>query len=479
MTNEIENQQEPIQKTPVNKEEIQVNNVQQDAAVFSDLGKPWDEEAVYVIGPAGRREEVIAAAQKMPNEDLEKHKEGREWLGMLREGYSIVPSADLWNRTVDRKDASFRQMVQSEAGPLSVGQPRFHSMDGKKITGERAVLRVRAVTGSGGLIQIPLWHSGFWITLKTPSDAALLELERKIVDEKIILGRVTNGAVFANSSVYIANAIINMMQEHLYDTTLINRDNLLEKIVSHDIQAIAWGLACTIWPAGFQYARAVIDENGQEIRTVREKINVGKIQWTDTQSLTPWQIAHMSNRNGCTMSDDAIRKYREEFTIGKTRQVTINERLKFNLFVPNVKEYLDAGSQWVDSIVVGVDRSFAYSDDIEERNRYIFNLSRATYMRQFSHWVKSIEVYDDLIDDKETIDEVLGDLSTNDDIRKQYFADVNKYIEDSTISVIAVPTVSEVEENKFPRFPRLLPIDAMSTFFTLLAQKTQAIKARN
>jgi hypothetical protein len=44
--------------------------------------------------------------------------------------------------------------------------------------------------------------------------------------------------------------------------------------------------------------------------------------------------------------------------------------------------------------------------------------------------------------------------------------------------VIATPTVNDSEKNKLPRFPFLVPIDALYSFFTLLVQKNNRIAQR-
>ena len=36
----------------------------------------------------------------------------------------------------------------------------------------------------GQLMSVPLWHSGLWIKLKAPSDAALLALETELLKKR-------------------------------------------------------------------------------------------------------------------------------------------------------------------------------------------------------------------------------------------------------------------------------------------------------
>ena len=104
-------------------------------------------------------------------------------------------------------------------------------------------------------------------------------------------------------------------------------------------------------------------------------------------------------------------------------------------------------------------------------------------MRQYAHWIESVEAGGSLIDDIESIEQIVDTMSSVDEIRVKYFNEVIKYIDDSTMALIAVPTYecpkcTEAQPAPIARFPHLLPIDVMSSFFTLLVQKLQKIHSR-
>lgn len=453
-------------------------NVIQEHEVFIPLdGK---EDKVLLAIPADTSTRTEEALDALPNVALDSSESGEEWVNYIQQAQAISGHKDSFLSTVEREESQFKQKITSERGDLSIATPKFNDNIGTKLTGESAVIRIRALTGLGSIVQIPLWHSGFWITLKTPSEAAMLELNRRLVDEKISLGRNTRGLAFANNSVFFTNWIMDLALSHVYETTLKSdvTDNLRSLISTLDIHLIAWGLACAVWPRGFPYARSVLNSTKDQNVVIREKIDIRKCLWTDTTSLTPWQIGHMASRHGRTMTKDSVARYRDEFTRGKGRTIKLSDDLEVTLKVPSLDQYITSGQKWVNNIVDMVDRAFGLSPEEGVRDQYIMDQGKATNMRQYSHWIESINISGNSIEDPDTLDMSVDALSANDDFRDKFFKGVKTYMEDSTISVIAIPALVNEEKTDLPRFPHLLPIDAMSVFFILLVQKSLLIQRR-
>ena len=469
-----------VEERPKRQAQPDTTTVKQDYPVFAPLDGEFDPAAITVAVPGAREEELQAALEVMPNIDLGATEAGREWVGMAQAGYRNATPRKMLTDIDTREGAMWEQSVKSERGAIQASRPKQEDSAGVSLKGEAGVLAVRQQIGLGGIIRIPLWHSGFHITLKTPTDAAILELERRLTDEKVLLGRMTNGMLFSNTSVFIASYLVDFAMQHLYATSLRSKDNIAEKIVSHDIQHLAWGLATAIWPTGFQYVRSVLGETDAQNKVVKDKIMVGKLQWTDTSQLSKWQINHMTSVVNGSMTDDSLKKYREEFLNQTPRKVQITDKLSITLKVPTLAEHIASGQKWINGIVVMTDQVFGMEQDLDERNKFIYEQGQATYMRQYAHWIEAIELSNGaIIEDPETIDATIDALSADDTIRNKFVDAVVKYIEDTTVSMIAVPTVAASEEQKYPRWPRLLPIDAMATFFTLLDQKVSQIRARS
>lgn len=402
----------------------------------------------------------------------------RRWHGVFNDGFESLSLGARFEATVGRSVSEFRQYLDTEKGKVGFGSPKFGE-DVAKVSGEKAQLRVRALMGMGGLITIPLWHSGFHITIKTPKDSALIELRRRLMEEKINLGRHTHGLAFSNVSSYVSDWLISFILDHVYETTLKNSADLRQKIKTPDLPVLFWGLACAVWPKGFQYVRALAtDEGVAEKKVVAGKINVSKLMWVDNTAFTKAQKAHMAVRVSNSVTDEQLQKYQDDFPLFKGRQIEINEYIKINLTVPGADAYVRSGQFWLSQLMQIVEGAFTDErDDADRRNQAIAEHANATIMRQFGHWVESIEVEGSAQTDRETIDGILETLSEDAPARAKFHEEVGKFIDDITVAVIAIPEVSN-KGTGLPRFPNLIPLDVISVFFTLLMQRVNQILSR-
>jgi hypothetical protein len=454
--------------------------VQQDADVFFPLEGEWDEAGTFLVGGADTQARTMQALDGLPNVDLTATESGRDWGDYMRESMNVAPAKDQWRTTVDRPDSAWRQQVEGPQGKIRMGALSFNTVSGQKLTGEKAVIQVRALTGLGSVIQVPLWHSGFHVTVKAPPESQLLELNRRLVDDKVVIGRTTNGLAFANTSSYMTGTILDFLMDYIYDTSVQEKDKGIMRslIQAPDLPILYWGLAGAIWPRGFQYARPFIDPVTKQEKMLREKLAIGKLLWTDTKSLTPWQVSHMANRGSGLMSLDTIKRYRAEFTIGAPKRVKISDHISLTLRVPSADEYISAGNRWIGDVTNTVDSAFTVAPEDNRRANYIIQQGKSTSMRQYSHWVGVIHVGNSLIEDRETIENTLGDMSGDDAMRANYFDEIQKYIDEVTMAIIATPTATQEEEKTLPKFPHLLPLNVEHTFFTLLDQKVTQISQR-
>ena len=476
---EAQAEEAAVEETPSGPDPLPpATNTQQDFETFTPLGGAWNDDALTLSLPETTMERTEAFIDAQPNIRLDDTAQGQIWATNLRAANFTVPAKGYFLPTAQRDSASWRQAVKSEKGLLAAGAPGFKETEGAKLTGARAVLRVKALLGMGSLVFIPLWHSGFWITLRAPSDSEMLELNRRIAEEKISLGRQTYGLAYANNSSFFAKHVMDFALAHVYETSLKDDTDIRDKISTLDIPLIAWGLACAQWPRGFQYARSMLDQSTKQAHIVKEKLNVGKLLWTDTASLTEWQVAHMAQRQAGTMTNEAIARYRGEFTKGRGRLVELAPNLSLTLRVPSLNQYLTSGQAWVNNVVQMANGAFGMDDNAEERDQYIMDQGKATNFRQFGHWVETVHAGSNEISDDETLNATFDALSSDDAIREKFFNEVRKFMEDSTVSLVAIPSTEQDERGTLPRFPHLLPLDVLSTFFILLVQLTQQIQSR-
>lgn len=491
---EVSETEQPVVQTT---EELKVSNrKQQNVTITENISykDTWDPYGDTATLPASFDEEMKQALNSVPNVNILNDPKTREWLQIVSEGSKASTFNDGFIPTLEDSAADYFQSIELNGTKLAGAQPKFKQLENQTLTGERAAIRLMSHLGLGTLFQVPLWHSGIWITFKAPTESEIIELNRRGIADKIAMGRSSYGLAFSNTASYTTDRIIDFALDHVYDTSInineIPSSDLKNWIDSQDIPSLIWGFICTMYPKGFQYRRACVADPEKCNHVVEEMLNVSKLQWTNRLALTDWQKTHMSSRRSNTKDKASIKRYKEEMLKTQKRRVTFNEgtdaEIAITLKTPTIGEYVDAGHRWVSEIIEMVDQALGQEIRDNERNEYILKHAQASSMRQYVHWVESIEMGSNIIVDMESIENSFNMLSSHNDIRNKFIEETVRYINESTISVIGIPvydcpvckTPQDEQSFDLPQHKNIIPLDMIQLFFVLLTQRLLKIEDR-
>lgn len=462
----------------------------QDPTSPLDPRRQWHPEEHLYIMPC-TPEEFNNLVTNVRRLDPTNSIRGRQWTQAVAEGQPHMPRAGVGLEALTRPGGLWRQKVQSD-GPgsleISAGRPKLGERKGDApLVGEEALQWMQAMMGTGQITRIPLWHSGIWVNLKAPTEAQLLELERRIANEKITLGRATAGLAYSNMSVYHNAFLFNFALSLVFDCSIsgYTTEKLKQKILLPDLPLLLWGLLCTIYPNGYRYHRPCIADPTVCQHVTEELLDISKLCWTDNLALTASQRAHMV-RKTAKFTDIELDNYVSQHRyVGKgtvlVKEVDGNKTV-VELRVPTLSDYEQSGYSWVENIVATADQAFGSQLGSEERDEYILDQARTTSLRQYAHWIKRITFNGSaVIDDRSTLEAMIAQL-TGDMVASEAFLDgVQKYINDSTISQIALPTYkcpacqADQQNSEEAKHPHLIPLDIGAIFFTLLGQRTRRL----
>lgn len=435
--------------------------------------------------PAASREVLKERLSDIPPGMTTRDAQSAKWVETLQGGMTaLFPEGNMEGLSA-RPGARWVQEVPSSVGPLRAGSPRLVVNDNAVLAGDKARMLVRDRMKMGTTFTVPLWHSGFWVTLRSPSEGPLLELLRAITQEKISLGRATYGLLYSNMMVYTQRQLMDFIIEHVYETSLAvtNMGDLRKYIQLADLSVLVWGLACATWPHGFQYRRACVADPERCHHVVEERLSLARLLAQDVNALTPRQIQHMTNRQRGKMTVDQIELYRSEFLLGKSRLIKIVDDLSVEMTMPLAQDYIDSGTRWV----MEIENNYGniMNQDEVARDTYLLDQARASDMRQYGHLVTAIVLEDaGRIEDRETIESVLSDLSARDDVRKSFLREVSNYLDSSLAAFVALPNYECPACHKWQRpkdgtpTDHLVPLDVYQTFFQLLVQRQERIQNR-
>lgn len=456
------------------------------APVFHAMPKDWPKDAPAVSAVPCNATTFNELLEAYPSLNYGIGDLSREWSAEITSGARLLHQGQFLTAAINRDESMWSQYVPYGAGRLGIVRPPLPKSSDGKISGDMATWTVKSELGIGVLTNLPLWHSGFWITLRSPSARARLELQQRIDQERIQLGRDTSGLAFSNTSVYLKSYLVDFALAHtsVANATYANTLELKDKILTTDIPQMIWGMLTTLYPHGYPYHQPCINDPSKCQHIVKEVLDLNKINFTDTQRLSQPQLKHMSERHE-KKKDEQLQAYQGAHLYNGKGLIEVRTRygmVKFQLKVPTLTQYASAGYDWVDGIVNLVQQAFGSNLQGEQRNAYILDQAKSLNMGEYSHWVAQIGFKDGtVVDDVETIRNVLAEISGDSDLSQSFFTQVLSYMEECTLSLIGLPMFNcpECGTSSVPKeqikHPYINPIDVEALFFTMQGQHIEKV----
>jgi len=408
--------------------------------------------------------------------------EGNAWYRTVMNALTHANINQAGEEASTREGSEWRQVLEYEGQSLRPGQPKQRLGDGHHTVEEKLTYMSRRA-GVGTVFDVPLYHSGIWVRMKTPPLSALTSLQYQLSQLKVTLGSDSKGMAFSNTGQVLTSVAVDFALQYVIDTNIHTStpSDLKERIRVLDIPTLLWGLAVTLYPNGFPYVHPCVadPENCQHV--VKETLNLNRLFWTDSVSLTKTQKKLMARRFQHKLTEEEYTLYHAEKVRGNNRVVWF-EDLGVTLKVPTVQEYEDAGRDWINGIIEMTQGAFNEPPHGANRDRYILSLGEATTARQYSHWVADIRERDDdgedvIADSDDVINEALNHVFSTEEYAESFLGKITEFVDDAMLSMVAIPSFDcpsckkTISEGKHERFPHLVPLDVLTTFFTLVNRK--------
>ena len=416
------------------------------------------------------------------------------WKRVLEHGYEKIFNGKRFTTTVNNH-GDWSQSVDSEVGPLGIRSPKISDKHTGPYRGNQAVSYIRSQIGLGITKRIPLWHTGIWVMLKAPSDGALLNLQLQLAEHKRQIGYMTGGLAYSNLRALITGILVDFIGQHIIDTTLADKTvDIFDIIKINDLPLLVNGFASLVYPRGFTYEAGCLANPETCRNVILQKASPDKMVWVDRGALDQFQVNHMTKFTGNGTTASLLAEYQSHFKQNDKRTVTLSEDnpVQVTFKQPSIRQHLFMAQLWIQRIEQLVSELLSVEANPSERERRLTAQASITVMRSYQHYVQSIELANAEVSlDSETdqtvaqeqISMLLEDMTPNDDLRMQFFEEVGKFIDDSTIAVVATTDfecpschghqISEEARNSGKRFAELVVIDPESVFFDLMEVREQ------
>lgn len=441
------------------------------------------EQNTRIIRMLAANEEALTKLREKQRRPIQEN-EGSPWLRNLTSSFVHVPSGGFHQRTLNRDDAVWRQQLEHEGRPVRPGFP-VQKLTGNNHSDEEIIAHIQRKKGIGAPHDTILPYSGFKVRFKPAMLSDFTRLQYILSQLRVNLGNQTKGMAFSNISQTLKSAVVDFCLEFVTDANIDYKtpSDIKERIYTPDQDIFIWGFACTLYPNGFPYSHSCLSDPCTHV--VNEIMNLHNLFWLDSHSLTRKQTALLSRGFNNPLTDAELTEYHNEHSRGNKRIFWFEDGTGLELKVPTLLEYEIAGKNWIDNIIKLTSTAFSEPAHGSQRSKYIDTLSMATTAQQYSHWVNAIydQGSDDgsepvfLTDRREGVEKALGSIFSEEEYLETFFDEVTKFIDDSIVGVIAVDSFdcpsceTPLADNFHERFPHLVALDVLSTFFTLRSRK--------
>lgn len=405
---------------------------------------------------------------------------------------TTVPYADIYKKPLRSPTSKWRQ----EYGSQALGYANYWHVErvehGEVLTGEKARRLAKVAIGGGRTENLPLWQSGFWITITPPLEADWNTLDEEILEQRKTFGWDHFGVAFSNYSVYLMEKLQNFALKFITTCSIMDDDAskpdatktagevVREHIDYFDIPVLLAYVAHASYPNGFPYVRpAMLDKiEGGAGTLVPETLNLYRCVQHDFGRIDEWQISHMANRRRWSMSVEDVRTYQDHVSNHRKHNevVEINEHLHLVLDTPTMAAMIKSTDMWLTSMKAALAASLTLGRSDGQRQESIRRHSRIATLRALAPWVASMRIIKDgktsYIESRDDIDAIMVDARNDTQLGNKIYDGVMQYIGDTALSIVAVPVDPELpgmpKDGKDGTKQKMVPLDITSLVFILL-----------
>lgn len=366
-----------------------------------------------------------------------------------------------------------------------------HFKQKDKMSKSASIAIFNAILNVGEVVQVPLWHSGFWVTLRPIKERDIINLNIILKNNVVEMGRYSNTLVYTNYNVMYAKIITDFIRENIvdYSINIDSTDDIRSYIKIEDLNILINGLVSSMYPNGYDISRACqnslifTDPNTKETKcdyTSIVRIDPKKLLWVNKRLLTDKMLIQMSKKSSKSVSVDEVKEY-QRLLYGNKSVNTLEietenkDKIYIELQSPDILSHCNKGEEWIDLLVEENDKNLIANKDTNIKNQRLLDLVYASKVGLYRSFIKAIKVNENIVsEDQDTIDNFIDIMSASQDIVTKLFDHMTKYKNNTTIALIATPAYTCPNCKHYNNatdpvndFEQLVPLDIISVFFDL------------
>ena len=432
--------------------------------IFTDIGSTDDFTKTFdKIEKADERSEEEKEAEPNPALiDLALC----DTLGMRTKQHQLL------NKLINSVDKNTKEMMKLEKCIKELGlskiKPNIPTSDGPKVlSGDAALATVIARTK--GVFRIPLYNSGFWISVKPPTLSELDAFIREVDTDFKEFGRILGAHYHLIFDLFIKQKLMELVTNNIINSNFDNfksDDALLEVISLNDYDTIAWAFSTMMYSDGINIGVHCTNPDCA-YRDNNQYVDLSKCNYLNhdvfNADASAYMLAGFTPKTIRTAKD--LHHYRTNILKGSK---SVKDKSGDNVYtfeVPTMRRFFDIGRELVENITQTV------HGEKNTTNEMLANEITYNTYKMLTPWISKLTMLDNgttqfITSDSKAIMESLdigyGENST-------VYEDVEQFIKDSRVCYFGVTSLKCPKCGKVPNFSRdnMLVFDMGHLFFGL------------
>lgn len=468
------------------------------AKVVNDSNR---NHVIYAL--RGTQQSVYAALERMDNALFDKKgSEMNEWWEKVNTARSTTTMRDdQYIDVVTRKGAQWRNMINhgTDEKPLYKGPVNERGL-GKSHAGDNtaAFNLLSGMLGLGRPVYACLYHTGIWVKLRAPTAASFIALDEMNAEQKIEYGMRTRGEIFSNDGAIMRKNVANFILDHVITTNAPSDDPeyLKEIIKVEDLNELMRALMQARYPDGYPLIQVCSVNPAECTEAVEGLVDLRTLSWVDTSALTAKQKMIISAPRK-RITEEQLREYQEEFKNNGKGKIYLSadgssgdemsNGAILNIEMPTLAQEEDYAVAWIKGIEAGLESLFKEKHDPELRRRKLNDIISLNYFKTYGQYVNSVEIIEAGIkvreftaqDDPDELDQFFELVSGDVRYTERFINELKRYMAENIISVVGIlnyecPNCGKKHDTRPGKHHIVLPIDMVTTFFTLVQSSVRA-----
>lgn len=461
-----------------------------------------EDYAIYAL--RGTQQSVYASLERLKDEFFNKEspEEFERWWNRLSaaQGTYMVQDDQLFDTTT-RNGAKWRNMLNHGTEEA----PQYKGLINEKGLGKSSTNDVSASFNLlSGLLKLgmnaytPLYHTGIWVKLRAPTAYSFIRLDEAISDEKVEYGKATRGEIFSNDAAIVRKHVADFIIDHIETSTAPKDDpDYLKSIIKvEDLNTLMLAIMKARYPDGYPLVQVCTVDPNECTHAVEGLVDLRSLLWVDTTALTPRQYAIISNVRK-RITEEQVQEYQDEFRAGgkgvihlSTEEVVddnIINGVTIHISMPTLAKEEDYAVNWIRNMEHEIEELFREKNDPADRKRKWQETISANYLKTYGQYIDSIEIIEagrkikefDAERDPEEIERFFEMVSGEQTYTKRFIEALKKYMAENVVSVVGIlnyecPHCGKKHDTRPGKHHIVLPLDMVSTFFTLVRSSVRA-----